>query len=104
MTQETTASKRKVDDHEKPKGHPGKAGDGMLSAFLKLVGARGFEPPTPTTPLWCATRLRHAPTTTRQDMTLTDCGTHTTSPTLLMQDGNIQRHPVEKKQERTSGM
>ncbi len=27
-----------------------------------LVGARGFEPPTPTTPLWCATRLRYAPT------------------------------------------
>ncbi len=26
-----------------------------------LVGARGFEPPTPTTPLWCATRLRYAP-------------------------------------------
>ncbi len=25
------------------------------------VGARGFEPPTPTTPLWCATRLRYAP-------------------------------------------
>ena len=22
----------------------------------------GFEPPTPTTPLWCATRLRYAPT------------------------------------------
>ncbi len=29
---------------------------------MKLVGARGFEPPTPTTPLWCATRLRYAPT------------------------------------------
>ena len=27
-----------------------------------LVGARGFEPPTPATPLQCATRLRHAPT------------------------------------------
>ncbi len=27
-----------------------------------MVGARGFEPPTPTTPLWCATRLRYAPT------------------------------------------
>ena len=26
-----------------------------------LVGARGFEPPTPATPLQCATRLRHAP-------------------------------------------
>src|SRR5579872_1091241 len=29
---------------------------------MALVGARGFEPPTPTTPLWCATRLRYAPT------------------------------------------
>ncbi len=28
---------------------------------LYLVGARGFEPPTPTTPLWCATKLRYAP-------------------------------------------
>ena len=28
----------------------------------KVVGARGFEPPTPATPLQCATRLRHAPT------------------------------------------
>ena len=26
-----------------------------------LVGARRFELPTPTTPLWCATRLRYAP-------------------------------------------
>ncbi len=32
----------------------------ILKGFL--VGARGFEPPTPTTPLWCATRLRYAPT------------------------------------------
>jgi hypothetical protein len=32
------------------------------SDVLHLVGARGFEPPTPTTPLWCATRLRYAPT------------------------------------------
>ena len=27
-----------------------------------LVGARGFEPPTPCTPCKCATWLRHAPT------------------------------------------
>jgi hypothetical protein len=26
-----------------------------------MVGARGFEPPTPDTPCQCATRLRHAP-------------------------------------------
>ena len=28
----------------------------------KVVGARGFEPPTPDTPCQCATRLRYAPT------------------------------------------
>ncbi len=27
----------------------------------KMVGARGFEPPTPGPPDQCATRLRHAP-------------------------------------------
>jgi hypothetical protein len=27
-----------------------------------MVGARGFEPPTPSPPAKCATRLRHAPT------------------------------------------
>jgi hypothetical protein len=26
-----------------------------------MVGARGFEPPTPDTPCQCATRLRYAP-------------------------------------------
>ena len=31
---------------------------GMLR---KMVGARGFEPPTPDTPCQCATRLRYAP-------------------------------------------
>ena len=30
-----------------------------------MVGARRFELPTPTTPLWCATRLRYAPTGVR---------------------------------------
>ncbi len=33
----------------------------ILYGWPLLVGARGFEPPTPTTPLWCATRLRYAP-------------------------------------------
>ena len=36
------------------------AGDGM-QAVDKLVGARGFEPPTTSTPRRCATRLRYAP-------------------------------------------
>ncbi len=26
-----------------------------------MVGARGFEPPTTTPPVWCATKLRYAP-------------------------------------------
>ena len=30
----------------------------------EMVGARGFEPPTPDTPCQCATRLRYAPTRT----------------------------------------
>lgn len=28
-----------------------------------MVGAAGFEPTTPTTPKWCATKLRYAPNT-----------------------------------------
>src|SRR4030067_117014 len=36
------------------------AKDGMNIA-RKLVGARGFEPPTTSTPRRCATRLRNAP-------------------------------------------
>lgn len=30
----------------------------------RMVGAAGFEPTTPTPPVWCATRLRYAPTIT----------------------------------------
>lgn len=43
--------------------------DGMRSALNyieKLVGARGFEPPTTCTPCMCATRLRYAPTLGRE--------------------------------------
>ncbi|GEM_PF-2330885 len=29
--------------------------------ILRLVGTAGFEPTTPTPPVWCATRLRYAP-------------------------------------------
>ena len=32
-----------------------------LLPTLNLVGVRGFEPPTTTTPLWCATGLRYTP-------------------------------------------
>ncbi len=34
----------------------------ILETEKKMVGARGFEPPTPDTPCQCATRLRYAPT------------------------------------------
>jgi hypothetical protein len=27
----------------------------------RTIGAAGFEPTTPTTPKWCATKLRYAP-------------------------------------------
>src|SRR5438132_12801720 len=33
-----------------------------ISSGVKLVGARGFEPPTASSQSWCATRLRYAPT------------------------------------------
>ena len=31
------------------------------SSRFKMVGTAGFEPATTTPPVWCATRLRHAP-------------------------------------------
>ena len=39
---------------------------GLLCAIIEpsaysLVGATGFEPATPSTPCWCASRLRYAP-------------------------------------------
>jgi hypothetical protein len=36
-------------------------GDSFI-AEVKMVGARGFEPPTPCSRSRCATRLRYAPT------------------------------------------
>ena len=33
----------------------------LIKAFVLIVGATRFELATPTTPLWCATGLRHAP-------------------------------------------
>ena len=35
---------------------------GWPNSLISLVGARGFEPPTPCTPCTYATRLRYAPT------------------------------------------
>jgi hypothetical protein len=34
----------------------------MTGRILEVVGARGFEPPTPWSRTRCATRLRYAPT------------------------------------------
>lgn len=33
----------------------------LINALVFIVGATRFELATPTTPLWCATGLRHAP-------------------------------------------
>jgi hypothetical protein len=38
-----------------------KKGNECSEMLRKVVGARGFEPPTPDTPCQCATRLRYAP-------------------------------------------
>ena len=35
---------------------------GWRAGNQEMVGASGFEPPTPCTPCRCATGLRHAPT------------------------------------------
>ena len=32
-----------------------------LSIVFQMVGTTGFEPATPTTPRWCATKLRYVP-------------------------------------------
>ena len=34
----------------------------MATGRNKMVGVAGFEPTTPTPPVWCATRLRYTPT------------------------------------------
>ena len=33
----------------------------QLKCCGKMVGTTGFEPATPTTPRWCATKLRYVP-------------------------------------------
>ena len=35
--------------------------DGSGVTGVGRIGAAGFEPTTPTTPKWCATKLRYAP-------------------------------------------
>ena len=34
---------------------------GVSMEPVNEIGAAGFEPTTPTTPKWCATKLRYAP-------------------------------------------
>ena len=33
----------------------------LISNTFDSIGTAGFEPTTPTTPKWCATKLRYAP-------------------------------------------
>jgi hypothetical protein len=37
------------------------AGKVLTACRAVAIGAAGFEPTTPTTPKWCATKLRYAP-------------------------------------------
>ena len=53
-----------------------------------MVGAGRFELPTPTTPLWCATRLRYAPTETEGESSRLK---------PLLQGGHDNRH-IELKE------
>ena len=32
-----------------------------MTRLMTIVGLTGFEPATPTPPVWCATKLRHSP-------------------------------------------
>ncbi len=41
--------------------HPPRRNLATRKHFIKMVGARGFEPPTPWSRTRCATRLRYAP-------------------------------------------
>jgi hypothetical protein len=42
---------------------------------MTVVGARGFEPPTPCSQSKCATRLRHAPTKSKSEIRISKSGT-----------------------------
>ncbi len=55
---ETLVGRKEYKERKKPFEKIQKA---FLRFILILVGARGFEPPTPCTPCKCATRLRYAP-------------------------------------------
>jgi hypothetical protein len=54
----STSYYQKMDNKKPP--HLG-GGTKLELAGLKKIGAAGFEPTTPTTPKWCATKLRYAP-------------------------------------------
>ncbi len=51
------------DDQPRPHASRPRAETNKAEGFLPRpqVGATGFEPATPSTPYWCATKLRHAP-------------------------------------------
>ena len=53
--------------------------------FLFEIGAAGFEPTTPTTPKWCATKLRYAPS---------GGSYHSAFPPLLKRADRLSRRSV----------
>ena len=56
-TSELNAGTRKIPRSQRPTMKPS-----LTNLLSWLVGARGFEPPTPCAQGRCATRLRYAPT------------------------------------------
>ena len=51
-------------------------------SYVPKVGMTGFEPVTPTTPKWCATKLRYIPRRKREDSNLRWSCPHTDFPGL----------------------
>ena len=57
--------------HKKP---PRGEAVGVSMEPVNEIGAAGFEPTTPTTPKWCATKLRYAPARTKLSQRLPSSG------------------------------
>ncbi len=52
---------RSAEDRAGNKKPPRGEAVGLSVEPVNEIGAAGFEPTTPTTPKWCATKLRYAP-------------------------------------------
>ena len=52
---------RRAEDRAGNKKPPRGEAVGLSVEPVNEIGAAGFEPTTPTTPKWCATKLRYAP-------------------------------------------